>query len=563
MRKIIIIIISSCIVALLLGYAGYRGYRVWKQNHWLALAKDFASKGDLNSESLSLQQVLRANPQNVEACRMMANLAEAMHMPTALAFRERVVESQPQSLDDRLALVQTAMMFKDYATATNAMAAVDEAGRNTVGYQNLAGVLATGSGQVSEALKHFSEALRLEPDNPVPQMNLAVLQLHSSNKLDQAEARIRLQRLSLTATNANVRFQVQRQIVMDSMRNKDFATALSVSKELAESTNAPYADRLLRLDVLKDTKNDQFKPTLERYEHEAANNPARISDLGMWMISKYSLSDALAWLHTLPAQFQTNQPATLIAADCYIGLKDWHGLQVALQNQNWDESEYARHAYLAKALREQGLAQTASAEWSAALQFAGDPKRSIGWQKRVNIWLFTRAVEWKWINERDELLWAIVNQYPEERWAAPLLSQTLIAGGRTRPLMQLLGIMVKRDPDNLGLKNDLAMTAMLLNAQELNPYEMAKAVYQKEPKLASFAATYAFSLYLQKQYAEALKVMNQLKPEELKNPAIAGYYGLILKANGDRAGAAPYLALAAKGKLMPEEKQMFDQAAKN
>ena len=88
MRKSIIII-AGCIVALLLGYTGYRGYQVWKQNHWLVMANDFAAKGDIRSEMLCLQQALRLNPQNLEACRLMANLADALHSPGAQIWRQR------------------------------------------------------------------------------------------------------------------------------------------------------------------------------------------------------------------------------------------------------------------------------------------------------------------------------------------------------------------------------------------------------------------------------------------------------------------------------------------
>lgn len=61
MRKIIIIL-AGCIVLLLLGYTGYRGYQVWNQSHGIAMAKAYFAKGDLPSTILSLEQVLKANP---------------------------------------------------------------------------------------------------------------------------------------------------------------------------------------------------------------------------------------------------------------------------------------------------------------------------------------------------------------------------------------------------------------------------------------------------------------------------------------------------------------------
>jgi hypothetical protein len=102
--------------------------------------------------------------------------------------------------------------------------------------------------------------------------------------------------------------------------------------------------------------------------------------------------------------------------------------------------------------------------------------------------------------------------------------------------------------------------AMLLGAQELNPYALSQQVYQKSPKNAPYASTYAFSLYLQGKYGDALKVMQQLTPKDLASPSIAGYYGIILKANGNKAEAKSYLNRITKAQLLPEEQTLFDQA---
>ena len=54
--------------------------------------------------------------------------------------------------------------------------------------------------------------------------------------------------------------------------------------------------------------------------------------------------------------------------------------------------------------------------------------------------------------------------------------------------------------------------------------------------------------------------MKQLNARDLELPGIAGYYGLILKASGDAAGARAYLDKAGKTLLLPEERQLFSQA---
>jgi predicted Zn-dependent protease len=228
-------------------------------------------------------------------------------------------------------------------------------------------------------------------------------------------------------------------------------------------------------------------------------------------------------------------------------------LQASIQPQNWNELEFIRHAFVARSLREQGLIEASTAEWGVALKDASDQKGTL-------VSLFRMAAAWNWNTEAEQILWTVVNRYPEEKWAAPVLGQALMAWQRTRSMMELFSIMSKRTPDDLDVKNNLAMTAMLLGAQEMNPYGLAQEVYAKSPKNPSFASTYAFSLYLQGKYPEALKVMQQLTAKDLQSPSIAGYCGLILKANGNKAEAISYLNLASKAQLLPEEKALFDQA---
>ena len=137
MRKTFIIILC-CIAVLLTGYVGYRSYNVWKCSHLMSLAHQFLAKADGRNALLCVQRVLRSDPHNLDATRVMAQLTEAARSPSALLWRTRVVELNPHSLDDRLALAQTALMMRDHATATNALGGVDQAGQSTVAYHNVA-----------------------------------------------------------------------------------------------------------------------------------------------------------------------------------------------------------------------------------------------------------------------------------------------------------------------------------------------------------------------------------------------------------------------------------------
>lgn len=552
MRKIIIILVS-CTILLLLGYSGYRGYELWKQSHWMALARQYAQKKDSSNEFLALKQALLADPRNVEACRMMANLAAAAGSPSTLTWRQKVLELDPTSLSDRLAFVQIAIILSDYNAATNALAGASDTDKNTPDYLDVAGEMATAENKPDEAQADFAQAARLDPSNPVSQFSLAFIELHGTNPLDMAEARINLKRLSMNCTNLLVRSQAKRQLVYDAMRFKDYNTALSVSKDLTDQPNAIFSDKLLHLSVLRTTKNDEYSSALAACQREAASGTNQITELALWLMQRNSAPQALAWLQSLPANIQTNPPVAMLPVQCQMILKDWKGAQDTASKQNWGDKEYLRHAYIAYALRQQGFYQPSKAEWDLATSDA-DGKRD-----KMTM-LFRFAAQWKWQDEAQQMLWNIVQNFPQEKWAEQLLEQVLYQNGSTRPLMQLLSTEVNRDPANLQAKNNLAMVAMLLHAQELNPYDLARQVYQTNPTNSFFECTYGFSLHLQGKDADALKVMQQISPEALQNNSTAGYYGVVLRAAGDNAQASVYLKRSVRGQLLPEERALFQQA---
>src|ERR1043166_2784291 len=171
MRKIFIILLG-CTVTLMAGYASYRGYKVWKVKNLMGMARQYIAKSDNRNAMLCLQQALRANPQNAEACRMCAQLCESSRSPAAHLWRNRVVELNPKSTDDRMALVQTALIFRDINAATNALEAINAEGKKTPAFHNLAGAVCAAGNRLEGAAGHLIEAARLEPTNPVPKLNL-------------------------------------------------------------------------------------------------------------------------------------------------------------------------------------------------------------------------------------------------------------------------------------------------------------------------------------------------------------------------------------------------------
>jgi hypothetical protein len=552
--KKLIIALSCCTAFLLVAYVAYRGYKVWKREHLISMARAFIAKSDERNAILSLRQVLGSNSRNLEATRLMADLTLKSRSPSALLWRTRVVELDPSSVQDRLALVHSALMFNEFAIATNALAAMSEADRVTAEYHNAAGAVAVALKQLAEAENHFAEASRLAPHDPVALVNLQVVRIHGTNTTVVEQARSVLQGLAFSTTNGQLRCQVLRELTADAARFNQTNVALSLSDELIRDTNSVFADRFVRLNVMLWAQPNEFKIALAKVQEHAATDPVEAFELGTWQNT--ILSDpagTLTWINSLSTNVQNNLNIAMLSADSEILLKDWHGLQSLIQRQNWHEMEFLRHAMMSLALRNQNLSAAAKTEWVQAAKFANSQLATLTTLVRF-------SAQWKWEGETEELLWVIVNRYPNETWAARSLTRGLYATGRTRPLMMLFNQRLRSSPSDLDTKNNLAATALLLQATELKPHDLAREVYQSVPTNASYASTYAFSLYLQKKPSEALKVIELLTPQQLETPSVAGYYGLILRASGNLPKAKLYLETATKAMLLPEERKLFEQA---
>jgi hypothetical protein len=531
-------------------FLGYYGYVTTRQARLVSQARQYLAKSNTKAAVMCLLRALNYNPNHVDACRAMAELTEGLNSPAALLWRSRVVDLNPKSTPDRLALAQTALVFRDYLSATNAMEGISKAGRQSAQYHNVAGSVAAAMHWLAEAEMHFSEAARLEPTNPLPRLNLAVVRLQGTNAQASALAQTALKQL---CTNGVVHCQALRELVADALRRGETQNAMAFSKELLQQTNAVFSDRLLGLDVLRAALNPDISAAVASAEKEAASEPRKIFEFVTWQENRGGATEALAWLRSLPAETQTNQPAALLAAQCQAVLRQWRPLEASLARQQWGELDFVRFAFKSLALRGQALTSSADIAWQQAFNSTGGRKESL-------VMLLRLAAAWNWVTETEDLLWAIFHKFPREKWAVVALSRNLLWEGRTRMLMELYGEQTLINPADLSAKNNMAMTALLLNARELRPQDLAREVYRKAPANPAYASTYAFALHLQKRNGEALRVLERLKPEQLEQSSVALYYAVVLQATGNAERAKKYLDIAAGTMLLPEERMLLVEA---
>jgi hypothetical protein len=90
----------------------------------------------------------------------------------------------------------------------------------------------------------------------------------------------------------------------------------------------------------------------------------------------------------------------------------------------------------------------------------------------------------------------------------------------------------------------------------------ARELYGKYPTNSTVVTTYAFAMHKEKKTRAALEALKALSAEQLREPSVAAYYGIILAESGSQAQADEYLRLAQAAPLLPEEKALLAKVSR-
>jgi Flp pilus assembly protein TadD len=529
---------------------GRPAYRNWKQRRLLAQAQTFLAKGDLRNASLSARQVLSLNPSNLVACQLMAGWAEKAGSPALLDWRRRIAEVSP-SPENRLLLASTALRFQrpPYPLTAQILDDLRAGATNLPAFHVVSAELALRLNELDAAQAHFQAAARLEPTNELYQLNLAALRLVSTNAALAAESRATLESLR---QSTNLGAVALGWLVEDCLRRRDTAAAAAWSAQLVAHPRCTTEQRLQRLDLLLTGKGPEFTSYLESFKQRAVTNVTEVRSLSTWLIQHDRAVEALRWLTNLPPAVRAQQPVPLATTEAYSALKDWAAVQGFLAGQRWADLEFMRLAFLSQASLQQ-KAISAPTLWRSAVREAGERLGALGI-------LLNLADSWQRPEDKEDLLWHVYQRHPGERWTLSELARLYESEGNTRGLNKLFGVLADLDPKDFQARNNLAATSLLLKLNLTKAYELARELHTERPDDAIIASTYAFALHLRGSTREGLAVLQKLKPEALEDPSVALYYGVLLSASGQPAQARKYLDLAQPAKLLPEEKQLLDNA---
>ncbi|MEI6561000.1 MAG: tetratricopeptide repeat protein [Verrucomicrobiota bacterium] len=546
-----LIVVGLLFTALTVLGVGRHFYLAWQERRLIRGARFFMGQGKTAELQAVLNRALELNPNNLEAFRVSGQALLKENSAKALPWLRRVAELAPDSMEDQIALADAAFRFGQTQEAAKVVRQIETKARERADFQFLAGRIAQNAGQVAEAEPHFAEAVKKDPNNPTYQLYLAALQLNAQDAAVRDKARSTVTQLSQEKT---LRAMALRALVVDAVRNMQTNRALTLAAELNDTPDHLFSDRLMYLEVLHLLKSAEFQTLLKSTQEEAAKTTDEILPLLYWMNNNNMALLAKDWAQSLAPEATASVNVRIEIARSYLMFGDWKRLRFFLADEKWGDMDYLKCAFLARCHRELEKRDTNfKTAWAEAISSTGGNGDSL-------LKLAGMAVQWGWAEEASDVLWRAVSKSNRSNEALNALCQLNFSRRDTAGLHRAYALLVDRNPNDAGARNNFAIFSLLLGKDVPQALASACALHEKDPASPVFASTYAFALYCTDAKADALKVMQALKPADLREPSIAAYYSAILMANGHKKEAQQYRELARGATLLPEEEKILNLA---
>lgn len=554
-RRLVFLAVAGAAVAVWTHRSGlsYRYHR-WKQQRALRQAQAFIAKGDAPDAQVALQVAFQAVPGSPDAYRVAADMLEQIGAPQALRLREDVVQMLPSSVNDRLALANCALHFRDFNAARDALAGLtpDQAAQPLALGLALTFALDTENRPVADAL--LNRLRKLNPDNDDFKVAQAMLHLRHPNAAISGAARRDLEEL---ASNPRYELRVRRELMADAVLRRDYPQAERWAALIVADPRSTLSDHLhqANLELLIDHRS--FAEIYAQLSPLASSSAANAAEFVRWLLIQERAKDAAGWIAKLTPEMR-GVPAVLDSqAEVSASLRDWDKLSAELIGGAWGpiSADTVRLAMSAHLIGTRNNISLQHQVWEEVLQSAGRSLSAlIALNRLCGVWGFSE--------EGERTLWSIAKYFPDQSWATEALFTIYHTRGDTANLRAVVALMLEANPTVPRMRHDWALLTLLTEPTDTwdKPKEMLAELYRQDPTDPFNATGYAFALAQSGKAAEALAIVEQMTPDQRQFSPRFPYLAYIYGVNRRRS-EVEQLATQARGLLMlPEERRLFTEA---
>ena len=549
-RKVALFILILIILGVF-GYWVYGKFRVFNSKRIAKKAVEYYKQGQYKQAIFTARVALTWDGRNVDACKVFADVAELMNSPEAILWRSHIARIETNKVEHFIAWARTALKLGDLEMAGQALSTVPTNAFGLAEYNRLVAGLALATRNYPLAELYFTKVVQLEPTNTLDQMNLASIQLVSTNLDKAAKARKVLEEFS---KQPQYKLPALRALFTDALRLGHTNQAFSVISEILKDPNAEISDYLKYLDALLYYQKSKFYEVLAGYQEIASQNPASVFLLASWLNSKNLADQTIKWLLSLKDDVRNTQPVPLALAEAYIIKGNWDELEKLTGTGEWGGIQFLRLLFYARALKEKGLFRESALEWKKALLATRENPDALRMMVKI-------LQSWGWAPELEETLWKIARSQQNQKFALRALAKIYKNTKDSKQFLKAMERLLEVDPNDSIAKHNIAILNLLLEKDKTLALRLAEENYRKTEKNPLFATAYAYALFSNGRTEEALKIMETLSESDLKIEGIGGYYGVMLNSVGQTEKAKKLIEMSLENAdLFPEEKVLFTQA---
>lgn len=534
-----------------------------------------AQSKDFDKASDYFQKASMIDPKSVNV-RTSLGLSKMSSGDTeaGIAELEQAATLNPKSEPAAVALVRAHLSVKQFDRALAAAAKVEPNHPNSGQLHNLKGGAYLGKGDTANARASFEKAASLQASDFSPVMNLAQLDMNQKNP-DAAKKRIQAF-LEKNKKHADATFALAE--IATSQGRKDEATALL---EQAAADNPNSAGPALRLGAhYLANKQPQKALTLARKAKALQPTNPELSDLlGQAQIANEDLAGALETYSALVKLAPKSAAAQMRMARVHVMQKNYAAatddlkravalepgymparlaqVELAARTGKMDDAlvmarqlqtqmpksaaGYVVEGDLQTKLQRPALALTAYEKALALsksqtmLVKVADSMRQMGKTKEAEL----RLAQWLKANPSD----AAVQLY---------LAEMQMANKQFKPAAELLQGLLKRQPDNVVVLNNLAWT--LQQDKDPRALAIAERALKLAPENPAVLDTLGWILVEQGELKRGLPLLQKAVSLAPAVPEIRYHHAAALSKSGDKSGARKELE-----KLLADKKPFAQQ----
>ncbi|ACB76548.1 hypothetical protein [Opitutus terrae] len=546
-----IVALLALAVMLPVGYFAARefalpAYRQWRESKLTRMTEEFMAKGDYDNALLTARQALRRNQRSLTHWRLAAEAAHAKNVPEVIYYQRNVVQLQP-TLENQLQLLRWALQFGAYRDALDVIEHIDPAAKQNPEFHALAARTYLALGRPIAAKLNLYSLLSLRPDDHAARLNLAEIELAEDTEGKNSGVRQTITELSRVP---ELRLRALALLLQDAVQREDRSQAAALADQLNAEPNLSAEQRVLVLSGLDVGAPDRAAAYRQKVQDEFAGDPRAVVALANYYRRSGSPLEARRWFDSLPREVREDTGVQEAIAAAFLEWREWARLDQAISGTQWKEREFMRQAMIAYSARKNGRLADAGNAWRLAVIQAGDNVRSTSE-------LLALVGRWGWQSEQYDLVWKLFALLPRNESISRQLIAWERAQGHTANLNRIFARLSEFSNEDPMVRNNFAYTSLLLNANLSKAYEYARLNYLAEPENPFYVTTQAFALYKQNKPADALALLESLRPAALTTPERLLFRALFHASTGDVTGATDLLSGLRSAGFLPEERKLL------